>query len=283
MSAIFTDCRFYYRHERHDAALSVCSVGYETTHNAYHWGPGARAYYILQHVVSGTGTLCQQGKTFPLRPGDTFVTFPQQQETLESHSANWQYLWIGFSGSEAAMLLRKLGFSEDSPVLYIGNDETIREIHENIYKVRGPRLSDSVAMTGHLYLLFSHLMTKMRLDDPSEDSDELQAVLTYIDAHLMERCTVEELCRFANISRSYLYRIFIRNIGVSPIRYVMDIKISRSCYLLANTKMSIGEVAYAMGYTDPLYYSRVFKSIMGVTPTEFRSVSAEEKNSAAPE
>ena len=43
MSAIFTDCRFYYRHERHDAALSVCSVGYDTTHNAYHWGPGARA------------------------------------------------------------------------------------------------------------------------------------------------------------------------------------------------------------------------------------------------
>ena len=143
MNEPLSDARFYYRHERHDVALSVCSIGYERTGKGYRWGPGSRAYYLLQHVVSGDGVLRQQDKTYLLHPGDTFITFPKQSEHLTSDSEDWEYVWVGFSGTEAMMLLNKLRLSETSPILHSGNDPYALEIHQKIYQSRGALL-DSV-------------------------------------------------------------------------------------------------------------------------------------------
>ena len=274
MNEPLSDARFYYRHERHDAALSVCSIGYERTGKGYRWGPGSRAYYLLQHVVSGDGVLRQQDKTYLLHPGDTFITFPKQSEHLTSDSEDWEYVWVGFSGTEAMMLLNKLRLSETSPILHSGNDLYALEIHQKIYQSRGALLSDSIEMTGYLYLLFAHLMQKMNVDSQLDDTDQFQQALIYIDNHIMSMASVNDLCRSINISRSHLYRIFVSHIGQSPIRYILNQRIIRSCYYLHNTSMRISEIAYAFGYSDPLYYSRVFKSVMGVSPLQYKRINA---------
>lgn len=265
------DARFYYRAERRGASLYVCSVGHEISLRGYRWGPGARSYYLLHHVVRGRGSFVYQGRRYPLRAGDTFAAFPGVPLTLESApgDAPWEYLWVGFMGGESALLLGNLGLTDKTPVCFTGQDETLAVIHGEIYRARGPRLCDSTAMTGKLYLLFSHLLAQQP-ERADADGDHLQHALTYISDHASENIAIEDVCRAVGVSRSWLYRIFMRDIGLSPVRYLTSQKITRACGMLSATRMRVSEIAWALGYDDPLYFSRVFHTVMGVSPAAYR-------------
>lgn len=270
-----TDSSFYYRYERQDTALSVCSAGHEKNCNGYRWGPAIRFhYYSIQHVVSGEGLLRQCGREYIVRPGDTFVSFPDRSEELVSLTKEWELFWVGFSGTEAPLIMKKLGISEASPILYTGVDDEFIRLQNQIYQARGQHLSDSFRMTGHLYLLFAHLMKKMGVDQRSNDTDVFKSALNYLSEHALEPCSIDELCQAISISRSQLYRIFIKHMGKSPMQYILHQRITRSCYYLENSQMSINEISYAVGYSDPLYYSRIFRKNMGCSPSQYRRKQA---------
>ena len=72
------------------------------------------------------------------------------------------------------------------------------------------------------------------------------------------------------VSASYLSRIFHDRVGVSPIRYLTDLRMKNARRLLADTDLSVREIAELVGYTDPFYFSKAFKAAAGVNPTQFR-------------
>ena len=66
------------------------------------------------------------------------------------------------------------------------------------------------------------------------------------------------------VSRSHLYRVFMSNVGQSPIDYLTSYRISEACSLLKNSSLSIAEIAVSVGFFDQFYFSRVFKKVKGV-------------------
>ena len=71
------------------------------------------------------------------------------------------------------------------------------------------------------------------------------------------------------VSRSHLYRVFMSNVGQSPIDYLTGYRISEACSLLKNTGLSIAEIAVSVGFFDQFYFSRVFKKVKGVPPSKY--------------
>ena len=74
-----------------------------------------------------------------------------------------------------------------------------------------------------------------------------------------------------NISRNYLYTLFKREYGVSPKEYLMTLRIQKAKLLFSDQSqpLSVSEVAYAVGFNDPLYFSRVFRKITGTSPSNY--------------
>ena len=66
--------------------------------------------------------------------------------------------------------------------------------------------------------------------------------------------------------------------GMSPIDYLTTVRINRACFLLRNSSNNINEIAYSVGYSDPKYFSRVFKRTMGVTPTQYKNSALERQD-----
>ena len=60
--------------------------------------------------------------------------------------------------------------------------------------------------------------------------------------------------------------------GVSVIDYIVRRRISKAEIMLANSGLSVKDVAYSVGFSDQMYFSRVFKRIIGKTPSEFRKM-----------
>jgi transcriptional regulator GlxA family with amidase domain len=85
-----------------------------------------------------------------------------------------------------------------------------------------------------------------------------------------QQWTLSSLAREVHLSRSQLVRAFDAAAGFSPMTYLRHIRVERMARLLVSTDLSIAEAAGAVGWTDPNYASRCFRTLYGMSPTEFR-------------
>lgn len=96
-------------------------------------------------------------------------------------------------------------------------------------------------------------------------------VLDFIDVHLDEPLTVEQLSRVAHFSKFHFHRQFSDYVGVTPSRYILQARLRRASYRLAfNPLESITDIALQAGYERPESFSRAFKESFGQTPSAFR-------------
>ena len=274
MKGINGNDRYYYHTDQRSHSLCLCTCGYEHSTDTYFWGPGKRPYFCLSHVDSGSAAYVYNGETYRVQAGDSFVAFPNGMQYVRSDKDTpWAYYWVGFTGSEAASILHKMGFSETTPVLYTAQNETAKKLFQQIYSLRGSRLSDSMAMTGALYILFSALYKALDCDRDIQP-DIMQKALEYIESHWDQNIQIGDICKAVNVSHSWLYRQFMKNVGESPVEYLLHQRINRSCYYLGNTNMSVSEVAAKCGFNDPLYYSRMFKKQIGLSPRQYHEAQS---------
>ncbi|QUG73698.1 arabinose operon transcriptional regulator AraC (plasmid) [Erwinia sp. E602] len=98
----------------------------------------------------------------------------------------------------------------------------------------------------------------------------IQTVCHYINEHLAEETRVEQLARMAFISTSRLAHLFRKEMGTTLSAWREQQRVSRACDLLQQTQLSIAQVARAVGYEDPLYFSRIFSQHRTLSPREYR-------------
>jgi AraC-like DNA-binding protein len=125
-------------------------------------------------------------------------------------------------------------------------------------------------MTGKLYTCLSFLMTQTSKAFPHNPGLEyIEPACEYIAANYQKKITVEEIAEAAGVSRSSLYRAFLANMSLSPLDYLTEYRVKVSCNLLEKGCRSLKEIAYQCGFTNALYYSKVFKKVMGFPPTNY--------------
>jgi len=104
----------------------------------------------------------------------------------------------------------------------------------------------------------------------SDAARKIEQSVAYMLGHLDEPLQVATLAARAGVSLSHFFALFKRQIGCAPIDCFIRLRMQRACRLLDETMLSIKEVAAALGYDDPFYFSRVFKSVNHVAPSEYR-------------
>ena len=92
----------------------------------------------------------------------------------------------------------------------------------------------------------------------------------YIKANYSKSITLEDVGREINVSPQYLSKLFKEETGENFIDYLTGIRIRIAKNLLEGDELSVKEICYSIGYSDPNYFSRIFKKIVGITPTEYK-------------
>lgn len=99
----------------------------------------------------------------------------------------------------------------------------------------------------------------------------LKKAIRYIRKNYSEAITLEDLAAYCNISKQQMTRYFNKELGTTPIAYVLEYKIAKAKHLLfRNTHLSVKQIAFELGFTDTHYFSRLFKKVTGETPVEYR-------------
>jgi transcriptional regulator GlxA family with amidase domain len=104
-----------------------------------------------------------------------------------------------------------------------------------------------------------------------QDDAMMKRVMTFVEEHIGDTdAGVSEMAEAALMSKSNLTRKLKELIGLTPGDFLKEARIKKATELLKNTNMNISEIAYRCGFNDPKYFSKVFKSSIGKTPSEYR-------------
>lgn len=259
--------------EKELVSLSVYNVGFQKCTPDYQWGPGIRDHYLIHYVISGAGTYLVNGKTYTLTGGDSFLVYPNTEAAyLADHKEPWEYAWVGFTGSDAPIILKATDFSQDSPVIHRNplGDAIHRQIL-HIYDARGNGLEHAVEMTGRLYTMLSLFMqTASRPKAADSASSYVQKGIEYITANYSYAITVEDIADYVGLSRSHLFRSFQNVLGVSPKEYLTSFRMKQACYLLEHSDLSITAIANSIGFDNSLYFSKIFHQQKHLSPRDYR-------------
>lgn len=268
--------------EKDMVSLSVCNVGYQRCEADHRWGPGVRDHFLVHYVVSGKGIYeCESG-CFHLAAGDIFLIYPHSQVSYRADSRDpWEYYWVGFSGSDAAQILEATDFTKANPVIAngtFGNGSVGGEIKDHLYRIyesRGNEFVNAVEMTGRLYIMLALLVKGSSHDGISKRGNlsHVQKGIAYMEANYSYPISIDDVADYVGISRSQLFREFKIRLSKSPKEYLSEYRIRHSCQLLKNSNLTVSAIAASVGYENGMYYSKVFRKLKGLTPTEYREGS----------
>ncbi|HAT4307744.1 TPA: AraC family transcriptional regulator [Clostridium perfringens] len=239
---------------------------------------------VIHYVTKGYGTFKFNGKVYNLKQGDIFILLKGMQvEYVASIDDPWEYYWIGFSGSNANEYLNRTSIT-DSCVANCEENSKIPQIILNmceISKTYNPSRSDDILLLKELYSLLYALIEEF--PKPFEYKDKelhtyIQDALNFINSNYMHSITVQEIADYVNLSRSYLYKMFIKNLGISPQRYLINLRMYKATLLLKGTKLPIGEVASSVGYSDSLLFSKIFSKHFSMSPLNYRNNQVNKPN-----
>ena len=124
-------------------------------------------------------------------------------------------------------------------------------------------------------LIFLHLnplcpLTQAGVPSSRKSSLECARVRQYIDEHFAQTITLDQLARYAGLNKYYLVHVFNREMGCSPISYLIERRISESKRLLAATRIPVQQISRQLGFSSPSYFSQSFRRATGFSPAEFR-------------
>lgn len=259
--------------EKELVSLSVYNVGFQRCDPLYQWGPGIRDHYLIHYIISGCGYYKTGGHTYKLYAGDTFLVYPNTEVLYYANEQEpWEYAWVGFTGSDASMILNATDFTVDCPVIHgtpLGSDIHRQILH--IYDARGNEFEHAVEMTGRLYTMlasFMHGATHATVQNSV--NSYVQKGIEFISSNYSYAITVEDIADYVGVSRSHLFRSFQNVLGQSPKEYLTEFRMKQACYLLEHSDLSITAIANSLGFDNSLYFSKTFHKQKMMSPKEYR-------------
>lgn len=250
----------------------------EEWNSVLHTHPCAEVFF----VTGGSGFLRLADRQVALHLHDAIIVNANVLHTeLSGPQDPLEYTVLGVDGMDVREGGGDAGFS----VLPAGGDApTLRFLFDRLRcEIEDKRPHYDTVCQDLLEVILIQLMRRgayeVRFVPPARRvSRECAIVHRYIDDHFKEKLTLDDLAAVAHVSKFYLSHNFAREYGVSPISYLLDCRIRESLYLLAETHLSLAEIAGMLGFSSPSYFSQSFKRSEGLSPLAYRAQSRDRRN-----
>ena len=225
---------------------------------------GRKDYHFL-YVINGECTAHTASGEKRLSEGDLLLYRPHEKQMYSFDSVCRTY-WIHFTGYGVEELLNASNFDEN--IIHVGTDKTLIRIFDKIINDFVPN-SDNI-MSISWFMQFCVMCGRFSSDNDSRIYDErILSVTKYMNKNYAENKSVEFYAKMCGLSPTRFAHLFKASVGVSPHKYIKNLRIRHIEYLLTYSDMNVSEAARATGFDDALYMSRLFRKSTGLSPKEY--------------
>ena len=251
--------------------LNVASAKYG---GDWHSVPHTHNHLELFYIVGGKGQFLIQDQLYPVNANNLVIINPNVTHTEVSLNAQpLEYIVLGIEGIELAA-----GESTNGQFNILDHYESVEIsgcIRNILREMEQKNTGYEDVCQAYMEILIIRLMRNIALAVPTESQTfsgnrQCASVKRYIDLHFKESLTLDQLAEDAHMNKYYLSHAFKREYGTSPINYMITRRIEESKYLLAETDLSMSQIAQLLGFSSLSYFSQVFRRTQAATPMEYR-------------
>lgn len=259
--------------------LHVLFSGESQTKPGHRLGPKVYEFYLMHLILSGRGAFTLDGQRYELETGRTFLIEPGQLISYESDNDEpWRYRWVAFKGEEASELAAMAGFeAAEGQIVTLEDIRKAQALYQQIYSVlRKGRAAASLQASAYLQLLMAEYSERSdnrgKLDSTERQNEQLHSrIVHYLSAQYTHPVSIEGMAESLGYSRAYLSRIFKQKTGMSPVSFLLKLRLDRAKLMLRERpELTVEQVAASVGLQDALYFSKQFRRQHGLSPTAYR-------------
>ncbi len=253
--------------------IYITSSRYE---NDWHSIPHSHHCTELFYVTKGAGTFLVEGEVYHVHDDDLIIINPNVVHTeTSSKTMPLEYIVVGIEGLEFASISDEYSNESFSIHNYSNHKEEILTYLKTLFQeMQDQKPHYETVCQNLLEVLIINMIrrtkTNLVIAPTQKVTKECLFVEQYINNHFTEDITLEILSEQAYMNKFYLVHAFKQYKGISPISYLIKLRIKHAKDLLIATSNSIAQISESCGFSSQSYFSQVFRKETGMTPNEFR-------------
>lgn len=255
--------------------IVVSGIGIEAKQPRIVREDGLNLHHLL-FCTKGKGLLKIDGKEFIIKENDLFYFDPDIPHEYYPLEENWTTMWIVFEGYMAKSIMTSAYFGSYEFFSLSDTKLFVRGFNK-IYKLNSEKPSDYILKSSsELY----NLLIWLGCNSPHSGSErkdaafkKLNKITDYIKSNYNRDISLDELADLADVSVSYLCRLFKKEYDMTIVEYILRIKTFEAKKMLISCpEKGIKWIAKEVGFNDLSYFGSVFKKSEGCTPKQFRQL-----------
>lgn len=254
----------------------------EDWHSTSHFHPFTEIFFITH----GNGTMEIDSIDVAVKEGDLIIINPNCPHTEKSSYNRMDQLeYIVFAINNLALAnksLPKLNGDDPNPTYYkimnLNNNKSVILYYLNtlVREVEEKQANYELACKSILTLFIIYISrntesTLLIADNPEKLNIECVKIKNYIDSHYSENITLDILSNLSYVNKFHLVHLFTKQMGISPINYLINKRIEESKNLLTTTNYSIRDISTIVGFSNSSYFSQMFKKFTGDSPRIYKN------------
>lgn len=236
--------------------------------------PEGRNDYQLLYIASGKGhfyfngedRIVDKGNMILYRPGEPQVYYYYVEDKTE-------VFWVHFTGAQVDKYLEHYGLPKNENVFFTGASPDYQWLYKQIIQEMQLKRANYEELLRlllrHILLMINRYITEGK-NAGSDVMNDIERAVHYFNENYSKNITIEQYASEHHMSNNWFIHCFKNIMKVTPMQYILSLRISAAKNYLDTTDKNINEIAYAIGYDNPLYFSRLFRKHTGLSPSEYK-------------
>ncbi len=263
-------------------SLYANNCGCSQTQPLHSFGPAAKPHYVIHYVLSGKGIFRFHDKEYRLEAGYGFLIEPGELAFYQADKEDpWCYLWVGFAGSRAEEYLQAMGLSDRHPIFACDRSEELYAAVKDMMEHNTFGVANDLRRNGQLGVFLSIIAESAGVvarDEEDKGNQYVKKAVSFIQSNYCNPIKVTDVAEYVCINRSYLYTIFQNYLGMSPQQFLAVYRLTKAKELLESTDYSIESIALSCGYSDAMVFTKAFRGLKGMSPSQYRKEARKESS-----
>lgn len=269
-----------YKTDRYDIkklpnqSLAVTQCGLQICDNGHSCGPFLYSHYSAHFILSGKGTYTCGGKTYSLCAGQGFMIIPDMPNTYTADiDEPWKYIYANFCGADDETLVHSAGLNEDNMIFEFDLTDDMLHDLTMMHSASKDQSARGYDVTGYFLLVMSRLVkaNTQRNANTNLPQHYVRRAISYIEDNYPEKITVESIAAYVGIDRTGLYRIFKKNLNISPAQFLISYRLERAKAMMEHDNLTISEIAVSTGFFDEAHFTVAFSKKYGISPGRYHT------------